>query len=646
MLEAPILRTHVVSHPIVVLDILQRRNSVRTNHIGEDVPKLLDAPDETMHLHTVAEEILSLLLRTGVIESKDGSKGREEARRLLRIPDSSSLLDPRTPSPILAQKDLSPKAALELLIALVTSIEGLLDPEFRRKEGIVYTPPTIAQSIVQSGLQTRQKGDSVSLLDPACGAGIFLLTGFLLQVRESIGAADTILTSHFGVDRDPTAIELATLILKAAFLLITRSQSPAPCLKTTVLQGDTLLESGWEETLRRRVEGFDLVVGNPPYGLARGEKLTYDENEELKRRYHSMRVGKLDKYLAFMAKGYSLLNDRGFLSYVVPNAWLGIRSGERIRERLLDDRSLTKIVILPQSAFKGRALETVIFEVHKGANAGNYTVSRWETKSSTTIPYEATRLTPGRGLPTAWSPTLTSLFSHLCQVSTPLARHSRFLPLIALQAYAVGKGSPPQSREIVATHAFHATTPLDATYLPYLKGQDVERYKVKWSGEYLSYGRWLAEYQALERYTQPRVVIREIIGKAPYSLIAAPLSGTYLYNRSVLHILSDGDNAAARAEALATILNSKLATVILAFSGRKTQRTLFPKIVNDDLHSFPLSQSFDSHVEPLATMARRLGSDSTTVLQEEADELVYDCYQLTKELRQGVEDALLIIPSR
>lgn len=609
---------------------------MKTNHIARDVSANSDIPVGDLLVDHISQELTTLLIREGILSSKDTEEAQLRARTLL---DSTGLNPLKTHPHSSTESGQNP---LHLLLSLASRIETALDPEVRRKEGIVYTPPFIAERILQSGLTSRQRDERTTILDPACGSGVFLLVAFFILTTRGCDP-ETALTSLYGVDKDPFAIQISSLLLKTAFLLVTRSQSPAPSVHDNLIAGDTLFGTGeWEEKLK--IATFDLVVGNPPYGIARDDKLTPLENEELKARYQSVRVGKIDKYIAFMAKRYSLLGDKGFLSYVVPNAWLGIRSGQKIREKFLQEKALTKIVVLPQSVFEGRALEVVIFEVWKGTNSRSYTVENLEGRTVATIPYSAIETSPGQSIPTAWSSALTNLFSYIKTKSTPLSQEGTFLPLIALQAYAMGKGTPPQTQEIVSSHAFHAKTAIDPTYLPYLRGQDVERYRVKWSGEYLSYGRWLAEHHDLKRYTQPRILLREILGKAPYTIIATALDGIYLYNRSVLHILSNGEDAMARAEALALILNSKLATVILGFTGRKTQRTLFPKLVNDDLISFPLPQLFNSMVPILSERYRSVRSYVTP--QIEADRLVYQCYELDDSLIAAVEEALTILPSR
>jgi hypothetical protein len=216
--------------------------------------------------------------------------------------------------------------------------------------------------------------------------------------------------------------------------------------------------------------------------------------------------------------------------------------------------------------------------------------------------------------------------------------------MIALQAYAQGKGNPPQSKSDVKNHVFHANEQVDDKYYPYLQGKDVQRYGINWSGDYLRYGKHLAEPQKLSRFTGPRIIVREITQKTPHLLAATYTDQTLLYNKSVLHILPTDASSEKELLALLCILNSPLASFCIAFRGRKSQRKLFPKIVNGDLKSLSLPLAFDKHVKLLANAAKALldvrDEETRLRLEGEANSAVFVAYSLSREMRESLEDAL------
>lgn len=524
-----------------------------------------------------------------------------------------------------------------------------------KKEGIFYTPLPVVRKIVQEALSSHLKKsvdtlDQITILDPACGSGIFLLEAyrFLSQIAEQEnqpGRKQLLLNSLYGIDKDLTAVYITRLTLQLAFL---ESLSPGtarladvPNLSGNICCGNTLLDPidfdldkaaeislcsklkafSWTEHFPEIMNqgGFSCLVGNPPYGLSRDEQISKAENSRLKARYQAYRSGKPNKYLLFLAKGYELLKPGGILAFIVPNAWLGIRDGKALRSLLLKQQALDEIIVFDCPVFAEASVETVIVVVNKSCSSSQIRISRvnqispLKINSEILIPVSTCLALPDQLIPTIWSDNCTRLFQHLSDCSLKLGcADSPFLPQIALQAYAQGKGSPPQTRSDVKNHVFHFENKTDDTCIPYLQGSDIQRYQVSWSGSFLKYGPWLAEPQSLERFTCARILLREIINSPPYLLNAVYTDQPFLYNKSVLHILPKADTNPDQLLALAGILNSVLGSFIIRFQGRKAQRKIFPKIVNADLKDFPLPNSFQHHFSSLATLVKNLLPTLTT----------------------------------
>lgn len=87
--------------------------------------------------------------------------------------------------------------------------------------------------------------------------------------------------------------------------------------------------------------------------------------------------------------------------------------------------------------------------------------------------------------------------------------------------------------------------------------------------------------------------------------------------------------------ALLAIFNSKLASFIIDLQGRKSKRKLFPKIVNDDLKNFPVTNNFNSYIVQLAELAKQLSTptqnSSLNQLRSQVDQLVYRAYGLNHQ---------------
>ncbi|MCB0355269.1 MAG: N-6 DNA methylase, partial [Bdellovibrionales bacterium] len=554
-----------------------------------------------------------------------------------------------------------------------------LSTRARKKTGVFYTPENIAHSMVQECLSKRQDTDTPpTVLDPSCGAGIFLVTAlrelFRIYSPKTTEEGEHLLsTCIFGTDRDPQAVELTKRCLRLELREWARAHRLSPPRSLSLAQnircGDSLLDwtnhpwstplaqhqaFRWKHAFPQQLitkSGFDLVLGNPPYGLSRGEQLSPFENSWLKENYDSIRVGKVNKYILFLARSLGLLHENGHLAFLIPNAWLGIRSGEKLRRLLCENKYLEHLVIFETALFEDPQVEAVIvFASRASHKKDSFSLTRssspsWKScEQHQTLKYSLCTNDPECLIPTHWTPEVSTLFAHIQEHSQPLT-HFGFRPMIALQAYAAGKGTPPQSKEDVKQHTFHSSEKLSEEYYPYLQGKDVGRYSLTWSGSYLRHGKWLAEPQKLSRFSGPRILLREITRPTPHVLVGTFTNEVYLYNKSVLHILPNEDTSEASLLALLAILHSPLASFVLAFRGRKSQRKLFPKIVNRDLQTFPVTNNFLSFIPQLSQLAQELldpslDSNQREQVEIEVNELVCQAYQLTPSLIRKLDSCL------
>ena len=91
--------------------------------------------------------------------------------------------------------------------------------------------------------------------------------------------------------------------------------------------------------------GFDIVIGNPPYGA----KLSQEDKKILKRKYISAQTikgiqkGSLDTYTLFIELGYNLLKKNGNLSFIVPLSITASDSVSGLHKLLVENCNTIKI---------------------------------------------------------------------------------------------------------------------------------------------------------------------------------------------------------------------------------------------------------------------------------------------------------------
>ena len=159
---------------------------------------------------------------------------------------------------------------------------------------------------------------------------------------------------------------------------------------------------------RSLADGFDIVLGNPPYQSAIEHKKVKGEEyrNAVKQRYNAT-TGTWDLYIPFFEAGIGCLKSKGTLSFISPNKFLSAGYGIGLRKYLLKEcriLSLTDVSHLP--IFRSASVYPVISVVQKVRptnryelmlnlprsrasqfNENEYLVARQSSNALTLLPY-------------------------------------------------------------------------------------------------------------------------------------------------------------------------------------------------------------------------------------------------------------------
>ena len=91
-------------------------------------------------------------------------------------------------------------------------------------------------------------------------------------------------------------------------------------------------------------DGFDVVIGNPPYLRVQGIQQTQAEYMPYYREHYQSGQGSFDLYALFIERGYQLLNSNGQFAYIVPHKFFQAAFGEALRQLLTKAGALRQIV--------------------------------------------------------------------------------------------------------------------------------------------------------------------------------------------------------------------------------------------------------------------------------------------------------------
>jgi adenine-specific DNA-methyltransferase len=88
-------------------------------------------------------------------------------------------------------------------------------------------------------------------------------------------------------------------------------------------------------------DGFDVVIGNPPYVR---QELFKNYKHELEVFFQDIYDGRADLYTYFIKKGFDVLNNKGILTLITSNKFIVRGYGEKIRNLLSTQKTIKSIV--------------------------------------------------------------------------------------------------------------------------------------------------------------------------------------------------------------------------------------------------------------------------------------------------------------
>ena len=80
--------------------------------------------------------------------------------------------------------------------------------------------------------------------------------------------------------------------------------------------------------------GFDIVIGNPPYIDSETMTNVMPEMREVYSRYFDSAKGNWDMFVIFIEKGMKLAHSKGIYSFIMPNKLIATKYAETLREQL------------------------------------------------------------------------------------------------------------------------------------------------------------------------------------------------------------------------------------------------------------------------------------------------------------------------
>jgi hypothetical protein len=422
----------------------------------------------------------------------------------------------------------------------------------RKKDGVFYTPKYITKYIVDSTIgnlckekkteigieetefEKERKGRKqttlkrlskqlddyrdwllkVTICDPACGSGAFLNQALEFLINEHryidelkaklLGDAmvfsevqNHILENNiFGVDINEESVEIAKLSL---WLRTAKKGRKLTSLNENIKCGNSLIDNeeiagkeafNWNSEFPKimKTGGFDVIIGNPPYGI-----LIDKETQEFYSENFPLTKYKTNLYVLFIERMLQEFS-RGIVHFIIPKSLLFNTYYEDIRRALIENTELNEIYTITEKVFEDAEVGSSLllkFTITDNPNTTN--VVRLVTAE------KIGNFISSNGLVENHVSQDSFLTIPNCEISivsndfkSIITKLNKLKPIKSY--YKLKNGLNPGNIK----HILIDNNKKSTLHKPIIWGKEVSRYLIEWSGDYINYNEDIGESISLE----------------------------------------------------------------------------------------------------------------------------------------------------
>lgn len=377
---------------------------------------------------------------------------------------------------------------------------------------------------------------------------------------------------------------------------------------------------------REDKEGFDIVIGNPPYvNFANIKSAEY--RTILKEKFYSTK-NKCDLYAFFIEFGFNILNDSGIITYIVPHTWKATDSFSKIREILFKRHSVKQIVNLDMGVFDAIVQPLIMLAANRYEENSFINIFNSDFTLNSSIITEEILASPAYIIDTTSSSLEKNIFKKIEEGALPLSDFIRF------------------SRGIKTSNdkRFIINEQRNSDCKKVYRGRNLKAYQLNWNGEYIWYRPDLMRQKVgcvphtKEFFDVPEKLVTQRVNSSRQLLVAYDNQQNYFLDTTNVSNYSTWDEKTPL-KYLCGLLNSKLINFWYC------KKYLMPTIGGYELHSIPIKttnnySTFTALVDEAILAAQQNNYETLRIKMKEIDKIAYDIYELTDAEIKIIEQSI------
>ena len=378
--------------------------------------------------------------------------------------------------------------------------------------------------------------------------------------------------------------------------------------------------------------GFDVVIGNPPYGV----KLSDREKEYLKIRFTAT-SGELEVYTFFIELAMTdLLKLNGVFSFITTNTIYYLDKFSQIRKKaFLGNRVISLLELEKQVFADAPDIVPAIYVLQKNAHINN--MIKLYKSIETKHVYDLVEF-EGFKVNSIKQKKFETKNDFVFNLTTNEAKENLLKKISQFEpvknsfkvVYGIKTGDNKRflSKEVTETENWKKCAS---------SAKNIKKYTIDWQGDYLNVCSDLAGLNNIN-YEQPKILIQYIRKLSmPVRLVCAlDINGEYYPLNNFSFVVSENGNSL---KVLLGILNSSLMNWY--FSNCFVDYNIKPKYIEQlPLPTKISSTDLETKVAEIISLKAKEKEMNTTDLENQIDQLVYELYGLTKEEIKIIESSV------